>query len=78
MSSQFSYTVVMMNMNLLAVVIPLYIYHGCSTWKTSWEEKFTSGEKLFLAVKMKIVVIVMLGKTMRSRVVTNMSPRASL
>ena len=47
----------MMNMNLLEVVTPLYIYHGCSTRKTFWkgklkgEENFTLGE--FTAVKMK-------------------------
>ena len=41
----------MMSMNLLAVVTPPYIYHGCSTWKTLWEEKVTLGE--FTAVKMK-------------------------
>ena len=28
-----------MNMNLLAVVTSPYIYHGCSTWKSFWEEK---------------------------------------
>ena len=42
----------MMNMNLLAVVIPQSIYHGSSTWKTFWEGKFTVGE--FPAVNMKI------------------------
>ena len=36
----------MINMNLLAVVTPPSIYHGCSTHKTFWEEKFT-GEKKF-------------------------------
>ena len=30
-----------MNMKLLAVVTPLSIYHGFSTWKTFWEVKFT-------------------------------------
>ena len=44
----------MMNMKLLAVLTPPYIYHGCSTWKTFWEEKFTGEKKLFLAVNMKI------------------------
>ena len=53
MRSKFSYTVVMMNMKLLAVVTPPSIYHGCSTWKTLWEERFTSKEKKFLAVNMK-------------------------
>ena len=41
----------MMNMNLLEVVTPLSIYHGCSTWKTFWEKIFTLGE--FSAVNMK-------------------------
>ena len=40
-------------MNLLAVVTPPSIYHGCSTQKTFWEEKFTGKENLFLAVNMK-------------------------
>ena len=48
MISQFSYTVVMMNMNLLAVVTPLSIYHGCSTQKTFWEGKFTGEENFIL------------------------------
>ena len=43
-----------MNMNILAVVTPLSIYHGCSNQKTFWEEKFTGEEKLFSAVNMKI------------------------
>ena len=42
----------MMNMNILTVVTPPSIYHGCSTWKTFCEEKFTGEEKLFSAVKM--------------------------
>ena len=63
----------MMNMKLLAVVTPLSIYHGCSTRTTFWEGKFTGKENLFLAVNMKFVVLVMLGNTRRSRVVTNMS-----
>ena len=41
----------MMNMKLLAVVTPPSIYHGFSTQKTLWEEKFTLGE--FTAVNMK-------------------------
>ena len=53
MSSQLSYTVVMRNMKLLAVVTPPSIYHGCSTRKTFWEEKFTGEEKLFSAVNVK-------------------------
>ena len=40
-------------MKFLAVVTPPYIYHGYSTWKTFWEEKFTGKENLFLAVDMK-------------------------
>ena len=40
-------------MKLLAVVTPLSIYHGCSTRKTFWEEKFTGKEIFFLAVDMK-------------------------
>ena len=43
----------MMNMKLLAVATPPSIYHGCSTRKTPWEEKFTGEEKLFSAVNMK-------------------------
>ena len=41
----------MMNMIILSVVSLPYIYHGCSTWKTFWEEKFTLGE--FTTVNMK-------------------------
>ena len=47
----------MMNMKLLAVVTPPSIYHGCSTCKTFWEDKFTGDEKTtvgeFSAVIMK-------------------------
>ena len=42
-----------MNMKLLEVVTPPSIYHGFSTWKTFWEEKFTGKENLFLDVNMK-------------------------
>ena len=42
-----------MNINHPAVVTPPSIYHGCSTRKTSWEEKFTGKKNLFLAVDMK-------------------------
>ena len=38
---------------LLVVVTTLSIYHGCSTWKTFWEEKFTGKKYLFLSVDMK-------------------------
>ena len=40
-------------MKFLAVVTPPSIYHGCSTRKTFWEEKFTDKEDLFLSVNMK-------------------------
>ena len=40
-----------MNMKLLAVVTPPYIYHGRSTRRTLWEENFTLGE--FTAVNTK-------------------------
>ena len=40
-------------MMLLAVVTPPYIYHGYSTQKTFWEEKFTGKEGLFLDVNIK-------------------------
>ena len=47
----------MMNMKLLAVVTPPSIYHGCSTRKKFWEEKFTGEENFtlgeFSAVNMK-------------------------
>ena len=41
--SKFSYTVIVVAITLkfLAVVTPPYIYHGFSTRKTFWEEKFT-------------------------------------
>ena len=51
--SKFSYTVVMMNMKLLAVATPPSIYHVCSTRKKFWEEKFIDKDNLFLAVNMK-------------------------
>ena len=47
----------MMNMKLLEVVTPPYIYHGWSTWNTFWEEKFTGKKNFtlgeFSAVNMK-------------------------
>ena len=64
----------MMNMKLLACVKSPSIYHSCSTQKTFREDKFKGEEKLFLDVNMKILVVAMLGKKMRSRVVTSMSP----
>ena len=36
----------MMNMKLLEVVTQPYMYHGCSSWKSLWEENFT-GEEIF-------------------------------
>ena len=38
----------MMKMNLLEVVTPQSIYHGCSTGKMFWEEIFTGEEKFTL------------------------------
>ena len=43
----------MMNTKLLEVVTLLSIYHGCSTRKTFWEEKFIGKENMLLAVNMK-------------------------
>ena len=47
----------MLNMKLLAVLTPPSIYHGWSTRKKFWEEKFTGEEKFtiseFLAVNIK-------------------------
>ena len=47
----------MINMKIIEIVTPLYIYHGCSTWKNFWEERFTGEEKFtlgeFTAVNMK-------------------------
>ena len=41
-------------MKFLAIVIPPYIYHGCSTRKTFWEEKLAGEKKeLFEPVSMK-------------------------
>ena len=40
-------------MKFLVVVTPPSIYHGCSTRKTFWEEKFTGKKDLFLSVNMK-------------------------
>ena len=40
-------------MKFLVVVTPLSIYHGCSTQKTFWEEKFTGNQDLFQSVNMK-------------------------
>ena len=40
-------------MKFLVVVTPPSICHGCSTWKTFWEEKFTGKEDFFLSVNMK-------------------------
>ena len=40
-------------MKFLVVVTPSSIYHGCSTWKTFWEEKFTGKKYLFESMNMK-------------------------
>ena len=41
-------------MKLLVVVAPPSIYHGCSTRKTFWEEKFTGKKQdLFVSVNMR-------------------------
>ena len=40
-------------MKFLVVITPPYIYHGCSTGKTFWEEKFTGKQDLFQSVDMK-------------------------
>ena len=40
-------------MKFLVVVTPPSIYHGCSTWKTFWEEKFTGKQDFFQSVNMK-------------------------
>ena len=61
-------------MKFLLVVTPLYIYHGCSTGKTFWEENFTGKKDLFLFVNMKIVVVEKLENTRRSRIVTRSPP----
>ena len=40
-------------MKFLVVVTPPSIYHGCSTWKTFWEENITVKKDLFQSVNMK-------------------------
>ena len=40
-------------MKFLSVVTPPSIYHGFSTRKKFWEEKFTGKEDLFMSVNMK-------------------------
>ena len=71
----------MINMKLLAVVTPQYIYHSCSTWKNFWEEKFPGEENFtlseFSAVINKNLAVVMLENTHRSRVVTSTPPWTS-
>ena len=41
------------NMKFLVFVTPQSIYHGCSTRKTFWEEKFTGKQDLFEYLNMK-------------------------
>ena len=40
-------------MKFLVVLAPPSIYHGCSTLKMFWEEKFTGKQDLFQSVNMK-------------------------
>ena len=40
-------------MKFLVVVTPPSIYHGCSTQKTFWEEKFIGKQDMFQYVNMK-------------------------
>ena len=40
-------------MKFIVIVTPPYIYHGCSTRKSFWEEKFTGKQDLFQSVNMK-------------------------
>ena len=40
-------------MKFLVVVTPPSIYHGCSTRKTFWEEKFTGKKDVFQSMNMK-------------------------
>ena len=40
-------------MKFLVVVTPLSIYHGCSTRKELWKEKFTGKQDLFESMSMK-------------------------
>ena len=40
-------------MKFLVVLTPPSIYHGCSTQKKLWEEKFTGKKYLFESVNMK-------------------------
>ena len=43
-------------MKFLVVVTPPSLYHGCSTRKKFWEEKFTGKKDLFQSVNMKSCV----------------------
>ena len=40
-------------MKFLLVLTPPSIYHGCSTQKTFWEEKFTGKKDLFQSMNIK-------------------------
>ena len=40
-------------MKFLVVVTPPYIYHGCSTRKTFWEEMFTGKQYFFESFSIK-------------------------
>ena len=61
-----------MNMNLLAVLTPLSIYHGCSTRKVLWEVNITLGE--FTNVSIKHLAVAILGNTERLIMVRITSP----
>ena len=65
-----------MNMKLLAVLTQPSIYNGCYNRKTPWEEKFTPGE--FTHMKIKKLVVLMLGNTGRPRMARSTSPWKSL
>ena len=58
-------------MNLIAIVTPQSIYHGCSTQKKFREEKFKP-------MSMKHCVVVTLGNTGKSRMMRIASPWISL
>ena len=49
-----SYSCHNINMKFLVVVTPPSIYHGCSTRKTFWEERFTGKQYLFESVNMRL------------------------
>ena len=46
----------MIDINLLAVITPPYIYHGSFTRKTFWEEEFTGEEKFTLGEFTAVII----------------------